>query len=75
MGKTAHILRDHRRSQKYIHVGKVTVYPRGASWHIYFRENGTLRRIRIGPDSKDAERRATEVNAQLAHGASVRPLQ
>ena len=45
MGKIAHILRDRRRSKKYIHVGKVTVYPRAASWHIYFRENGTPRRM------------------------------
>lgn len=68
MRKSAHILRDCRRSKKYIHVGKVTVYPRAASWHIYCRENGTPRRIRIGPDRKAAERRAAEVNAQLAHG-------
>ncbi len=51
-----------------MHVGKVTVFFRGASWHIYYREEGIVRRIRVGPDREEAERRAAEVNAQLAHG-------
>ena len=62
------VLRDHRRSSQNIHVGKVSIFKRAASWCIYYRENGKPRRIRIGPDREEAERRAAEVNAQLAHG-------
>ncbi len=68
MGKSAHVSWDRRKSRRNIHVGKVSVFFRGASWHIYYRENGKARRIRIGPDRKEAENRAAEVNAQLACG-------
>ncbi len=68
MAKHREVAWDHRRSRKNIHVGKVSVFFRGASWHIYYREDGKARRIRIGPDRKEAEKRAAEVNAQLAHG-------
>jgi len=56
-----------RRSKGKSRVGKVTVYPHGSSWWIYFREEGITRRVRIGPDRKEAEKRGAEVNAQLAH--------
>ena len=68
MPRNSGVIRDRRRSTKYIHVGQVTVYPRGAYWHLYYRENGRARRVRVGPDRKVAEQRAAEVNAQLAHG-------
>lgn len=67
MSKRRDVAWDHRRSRKYIHVGKVSVFLRGASWHIYYREDGKARRIRIGPDRKEAEKRAAKVNAELAH--------
>jgi len=67
MSKRRDVAWDHRRSRKNIHVGKVSVFFRGASWHIYYREDGKARRVRIGPDRKEAEKRAAEVNAQLAH--------
>jgi integrase len=63
------MLRDARRERRYLHVGRVTVYPRGASWHLYYREGGKVVRVRIGPDRDEAERRAAEVNGQLANGA------
>ncbi|MHC4251766.1 MAG: hypothetical protein ACYS9X_21815, partial [Planctomycetota bacterium] len=63
MGRSAHVSWDRRKSRRNIHVGKVSVFFRGASWHIYYRENGKARRIRIGPDRKEAENRAAEVNA------------
>ncbi len=62
------VLRDRRGSPRNIHIGKVSVFRRAASWLLYYRENGTPRKIRIGPDRREAERRAAEVNAQLAHG-------
>ena len=58
MGKSAHVSWDRRKSRRNIHVGEVSVFFRGASWHIYYRENGKIRRIRIGHDRKEAERRA-----------------
>ncbi len=68
MAPKGRVLRDRRRSTRHVHVGKVTVFHRGASWYIYYRESGKAKRIRIGPDKAEAERRAAEVNAQLAHG-------
>jgi len=56
------------RSRSRFRVGKVTVYQRGRSWHVYYRENGATRRVKIGEDRTEAERHAAEVNAQLANG-------
>jgi len=67
MSKRRDVAWDHRRSRKNIHVGKVSVFFRGASWHIYYREDGKARRVRIGPDRKEAEKRAAEVNAELEY--------
>ncbi|MHC4248167.1 MAG: tyrosine-type recombinase/integrase [Planctomycetota bacterium] len=67
MSKRRDVAWDRRRSRKNIHVGKVSVFFRGASWHIYYREDGKARRVRIGPDRKAAEKRAAEVNAELSH--------
>ena len=68
MSRSVGVLADRRRSARFVHVGHVSVYPRAASWWIYYRENGKVVRVRIGPDRKEAERRAAEINAQLAHG-------
>lgn len=68
MARSTAVAWDGRRSRRNIHVGNVSVFFRGASWHIYFREGGRARRVRVGPDRAEAERRAAEVNAQLAHG-------
>jgi site-specific recombinase XerD len=62
------VLRDRRGSPRNIHVGQVSVFRRAASWCIYYRENGKPRKFRIGPDRREAEQRAAEINAQLAHG-------
>jgi len=67
MTRRQELLRDHRKSTRNVHIGRVSIYRRAASWCIYYRENGKARRIRIGPDRKEAERRAAEVNAQLVH--------
>ncbi len=41
MSKRRDVAWDHRRSRKNIHVGKVSVFFRGASWHIYYRKDGS----------------------------------
>ena len=51
------VLRDGRGSPRVVRIGSVSVFRRAASWHIYYRENGRQRRIRIGPDRRDAELR------------------
>ena len=60
--------RDGRWTRGYIHIGRVTVYPRGRKWYLYYREGGVERRVRIGHDRREAERHAAEVNAQLVCG-------
>ena len=60
--------RDGRWTPGYIHIGRVTVYPRGRSWYLYYREGGVERRVRIGRDRREAECHAAEVNAQLVCG-------
>jgi hypothetical protein len=67
MGRSRETLRDGRRSRKYAHVGKVAIFRRASSWCLYYRENGAGRRVRVGPDREEAERRAAEVNAELAY--------
>ena len=62
------VLVDHRRSRRHIHIGRVTVFRRGAAWCLYFRERGKPRRFRVGPERKLAEQKAAEINAHLAHG-------
>ena len=57
MSKARAVVRDRRRSRKYIHLGKVTVVSPGASWYIYYRDNGGAPRISVGPDRKEAEGR------------------
>jgi integrase len=68
MTNVAHISVDRRRSSRNVHVGLVTVFFRGASWHIYYREGGRPKRVRIGHDLDEAKRHAAEVNAQISHG-------
>ena len=68
MPRRGEVVRDRRRSTRNIHVGRVSVFFRGASWYVYYREGGKAKRVRIGPDKAEAERRAAEINAQLAHG-------
>ena len=44
MARFAHTAWDRRRSRRYAHIGKVSVFFRGASWCIYYREAGRARR-------------------------------
>lgn len=67
MSRRGEVLWDRRKSRHNIHVGQVSIFSRGASWYIYYREGGQPHRVRIGSDREEAERRAAEVNAQLAH--------
>jgi integrase len=59
---------DGRRSDKHTHIGDVTIYQRGLSWYLYYREGGVPRRVPVGRDRDVAVKRAAEVNAQLAYG-------
>jgi hypothetical protein len=47
----------------------VTIFARGGSWCLYYREKGKVVRVSIGRDRREAERRAAEINAQLTNGA------
>ena len=50
-------------------VGRVTVYPHHGGWWIYYREDGKPVRRRAGDELVEAERVASEVNAQLTRAA------
>ena len=67
-GAVADSRNDRRLSTAHIHVGQVTVYKRGRSWYVYYREDGASRRLRASRDRKEAEKIAAEVNGQLACG-------
>src|SRR5204863_7926581 len=49
--------------------GKVTGYPRGRVWYLYYFEHGRRRRPRVGPDRDAVRQLADRVNDQLESGA------
>ncbi len=51
-------------------VGQVSLYAHHGAWWIYYREDGVVRRRRIGADYENARRVAAEINSQLT---SARP--
>ncbi|MBP7937739.1 MAG: tyrosine-type recombinase/integrase [Phycisphaerae bacterium] len=50
-------------------VGRVTLYPRGSVWYMYYYESGRRIRRRIGCSLDEARLLAAQVNAQLETGA------
>jgi len=68
MAANHHGPKKSRPSRASFHVGRVTCYLRNRTWWIYYRENGTTRRVSIGPDKTQAERQAAEINALLCYG-------
>lgn len=47
-------------------VGNGTLFFRGPFWYLYYRENGRTRRVRVGADRREAERRAAETDERLS---------
>src|SRR3954447_22125527 len=55
--------------QKRLRVGRVTVYLRGKTWYLRYRENGRRHQVRAATDRDVSRQLAAQVNAQLEVGA------
>ena len=58
--------RRKRNRSVRIRVGRVSYYLHHGSWWVYYREGGKPVRDRVAECEEDAERIASQINAQLA---------
>ncbi len=56
-GSVAEGRNDKRLSSAHVHIGQVTVYKRGRSWYIYYREDGACARAATGRRPRGSPRR------------------
>ena len=61
-----------RKRARQQRIGRVTIYSRGQTWHVYYLENGQRIRRKIGPSLSDAKQLASQINGQLRSGRPSR---
>ncbi|MFT3879658.1 MAG: hypothetical protein QM703_08360 [Gemmatales bacterium] len=54
--------------RKRLRIGRVSVYYHHGAWWLYYRENGHVIRLKVGPDQILAEELACQTHARLALG-------
>ena len=54
-----------KKWKKIDRIGRVTIYKRGPTYHVYYRENGRSFKEPVGRSLNAARRTASEVNSQL----------
>ena len=56
---------DPKKWKRIDRIGHVTIYKRGPTYHLYYRENGQSLKVPVGRDLNAARKAASEVNSQL----------
>jgi len=64
-GKTKNRRKGRKKWRRIGRIGSVSIYRRGPTYHLYYRENGRSLKVPVGRGLNEARRLASEVNAQL----------